>query len=102
MNDTNNNVPVEAWRGVLLLFPGTRNELGRRLGLTRQGLANLRNLAHHTAPHQLLRKLAKLLRQPADGSRPPTQQVLTRKWLAAKAAAQRVADAIDNAKGPDR
>ena len=93
---------IEAWRGVLLLFPGTRAELGRRLGLTRQGLANLRNLVHLTVPHQLLRKLAKVLRRPADGSRPPTQQQLTRRWLAAKAAATGVADAICSMRGPAR
>ena len=58
---------------LIALFPGTKAELARRLGVTRMILWKLERGQHVLPPFEMLARLRRELRKPADGSAPPTQ-----------------------------
>jgi transcriptional regulator with XRE-family HTH domain len=71
-----------ALRDWIALFPGTRDELAARLGVTRMVVWKLENCQHARAPYDLLRSLSRALRRPADGSAAPTFEDLVKAWNA--------------------
>jgi hypothetical protein len=72
-------------RDWIALYPGTRAELQARLGVVPQTLWRLQTCGHARAPYPLLRRLARALQRPADGSEPPTFETLVRAWSAGRA-----------------
>lgn len=64
------------------LYPGKREELAARLGITRMGLYHLEKHRHKRCPFLLLKELARALTRPADGSTAPTQKDLIAAWNA--------------------
>jgi transcriptional regulator with XRE-family HTH domain len=68
------------WHGVFDLYLGTQVELAARLGLTKQGLWNLRNRKHVKVPAALVAKLAAALRTTNTGENGPRVRELLVLW----------------------
>lgn len=75
-----------AWANTFALFRGSATALADRMGISRVGLHNFKQLAHTNPPHDLLRSLAAVLARTgtADGSEPPSKEQLFIRWVAAK------------------
>lgn len=67
---------------LIALFPGTKAELARRIGVTRMILWKIENGQHAACPFELLARLRSELRKPADGSAAPTVPELIAAWRA--------------------